>query len=108
MKIKCEKNNDFVLASTTILYYNYSFQMSNFKILKLNTPNAQDDKDISLPINPQVILPKQISLMNYSVEQLRDIIQSFFSESPFDRLSVVKALKIVSCSLNDSKLISSI
>lgn len=47
-------------------------------------------------------------MLNYSVEQLKEIVMAYFEDLPIDTLTVMKALKIIGCSLSDAKLIAAI
>lgn len=81
--------------------------MSNFKIVQAGSLTVEQ-RDTVLPRAHNLILPTQIMLLNYPLEQLRDQVQAYFQEPPIDRLSLVKALKVIGCSLNDNKLISAV
>lgn len=82
--------------------------MSNFTIQKCTGLGELEAKEIVLPELPQVKLPAQVTLLNYSVEQLKETVMAYFEDPPIDTLTVMKALKIVGCSLSDAKLMSAI
>lgn len=75
-------------------------------MLSSNGLTSNEQRETLLPKIPQLILPGQLSLLSYPVDQLIQQVQAFFEESPIDRPSLLRALKVIGCSLNDSKLIS--
>jgi hypothetical protein len=46
--------------------------MSNFKVLAASALTAREQRDTVLPRPPQLLLPSQIALLNYPIDQLRE------------------------------------
>lgn len=82
--------------------------MSQFKIEKCNYLDRNLGKSYIDPITPLLVLPQQMTLLNYPVERLMDTFQAFFEDPPVDNMTLLKALKVIGCSLNDIKIIGTL
>ena len=82
--------------------------MSQFKIEKCNYLDRNLGKSNIDPFIPVLVLPQQMALLNYSVERLMETFEAFFQDPPVDKMTLLKALKIIGCSLNDVKIIGTL